>query len=773
MKNLIKAVPILAALVLLLSYLGFEQARIASATVLGNVSIVDPAATATDISYATFNGQISVKVVDADLTGGVTVVKLFSTSDGIGLDLILTGEAGTYLGTATMITGTTSSTAETLKVADGDTVSATYSDVDPAINRADTITIETLDPTISTLSPVDATITAAATQLLSVEIRDTLSGVDPASIKFIVGTTIIPTTEIPPDTTADITEDTTVVGQSATLTLGLTGVNYVSVKANDKAGNEIIFDADEDTVGDQGNKITVDTTAPTVASAITGNYWDTVSATTKLDKRTSIEVLFADNLTNIDEASVAAGDFAVVDHSVETADIFADKPRSVFLTVDPELLPDEKPKVTIVGDGLKDQAGNSLTSGEKTPSDGISPGLTISSLDSGDATNPTLAGKDDKVVITVTSDEKLAFAPTVKVSNIASGVTTTLSSKATGNTNEWTATTYKVVQTGGYNVWATGQDSTGNSGTAGLVANTDLNATGAEFFEGDVALPDPTLNPTDASTPTERDPFYVTIDFAGEGTEYTDDSHTTVTLTKLTYDGSSVLGQESSQDSKKYLLAITGITAAEHTVVVNATDVAGNAMGADLTVTFTVQTRGDFSLSISPGWNLVSIPGDPADTSINTVMADNPEISAVVTFDPNVPGGSLAAIRDVDGLFAGTLTDIDAQHGYWMLSDSFKALDIPIPPLGAGQAGLLPPTIPVKAGWNQIPVVDVVGDKAAGDDVNAVDYLDSIGSDVTRVYWFDTVGNQWSLVDHDNVATNLQVGKGYFVYVTVDGTLVP
>jgi hypothetical protein len=759
-KNLIKAVPILAALVLLLSYLGFEQTRLASAQTLGSVSIVSATATSTAISYATVNGNIAVKVVDPDLTGTTTAVTLFSTSDSTGFDLTLTGSSGTYVGTATMTTGTTSSTAKTLKVADGDTVSARYSDASPSINRADTISVETAAPTISALSPSNATITSAATQLLSVNITDALSGVDATSIKFLVGTAAIPATEISPDATATITD-----GVSATLTLGLTGVNYIGVKASDLAGNTSTYDQDEDTTGNQGNKLTVDTTAPTLSSSATGNYWDVTAATTKTDLRSSIEVLFVDDLTNLKADSVEVADFSVAGYTVSSVAVYTGKPKSAFLTLSADLLPNAKPIITIVGNGIQDEASNALTAGSTTPSDALSPVLTITSV------TPTLAVKDTLVVITVTSDEILSQIPTVKVSNLTAGTTTTLVVTAHATlANTWQATTAKTASTGGYNVWATGQDSSANTATAGVEGGV-LATTGAVTYQGDVVLPAPTVTPASASTSVTRNPFYLTIDYSAEATEYTGDSSTTVTITALTLDAVSVLGQESTQDNKKFLLAITDITAAEHTVVVTAADGAGNTL--ESTITFTVTAKPDFSLALSPGWNLISLPGSPAATAINTVLASNADVTAVVTYDASLPGGSLSAIRGDDGLLAGTLTDIDGSHAYWLLSTSFKALTVSIPSLAAGQAGVLPPTLDIKTGWNQIPVMDVVGGKVAGDNVNAVEYLSSLGTTVSRMYWFDTVANAWVVVDHDNAATNLQVGRGYFVYATKDGVLVP
>jgi hypothetical protein len=99
-------------------------------------------------------------------------------------------------------------------------------------------------------------------------------------------------------------------------------------------------------------------------------------------------------------------------------------------------------------------------------------------------------------------------------------------------------------------------------------------------------------------------------------------------------------------------------------------------------------------------------------------------------------------------------------------------------PVASG-AELLLPAMPVVVGWNLVSVVDVSGTRAAGAAINALTYFDSLGTDVTRVYTFDTATNSWTLVDHDGEATtaatddDVLVGKAYWLYTTKAGNLVP
>ena len=66
-----------------------------------------------------------------------------------------------------------------------------------------------------------------------------------------------------------------------------------------------------------------------------------------------------------------------------------------------------------------------------------------------------------------------------------------------------------------------------------------------------------------------------------------------------------------------------------------------------------------------------------------------------------------------------------------MLSDAIQDLDVNIPRLAGGAIGastpIQPPVIPMYAGWNLIPVVDVTGDALDTDkSIDATTYLNSL-----------------------------------------------
>ena len=790
MKNVIRAAPILAALALFLGILGIVQQEQSGTAYAAEGSLNIRAATSTTstaLSFATYNREVGVIVVDSDLAGdGTMTVAVKSSSDSTGITLTLNESAaadGTFSALLKIATTTSTSTpTAVIKTADGDTVTVNYTDASPAVVTPATLTVETGKPTISNLSPGNATITKVASHTLSVEVKDSQSSIDVDSIKFlfdraaVIGTSTVPTTAISPTATTAIKENSVTVGYTATRSFTFVeGITWIGVQVSDGAGNELIYDSDTSTSDiDDGNKVTYDATAPVFSKVTTGNYWDSVTKTVKRNRRTSLEIEFTDNLLNIDPASVTASDFSVAGTTVTSADIYSastEKPLSVFLTVEDEIGPSVKPVVTIVGDGVDDQAGNTLVNVNKTSVDGIAPALTVT-------LSQSLASKNDRIEVTVVSDEDLSTAPVVTVLTAESATATSsqvLTAVPSTSALTWVATTAKTNKTGLVNVSVSAPDkaATANTATAGVAGNTDADTTSAITYESDIVLPSPDITPVTAAKPVTRDPFFITIDFGDEGSEYNDDSNKTVTITKFTYDGTDLLSSVSSSDNKKFLVAITSVSLGEHTVKVNAEDAAGNVLASDASSTFTVIERAAIKIPIQPGWNLVSLPGDPADTAINTVLANNAEISAIVSYDPALPGGFLSAARDADGNLAGTLETIDSNRGYWMLSSVFKNLEVDIAPLAAGQAGTLPRSIAVSAGWNLVPVVDITGTKAAGDvTTDSAAYFASLGTTLTRAYTFDTVLNQWTLVTVA-AGNTLEIGKAYWIYVTTAGVLAP
>ena len=776
----------------------------------------NPAALTTDVEWGTTASTpnavnvVAIRLEDVDIIGTTTTtVAVKSDTDSIGFDLTVT-EVGVDTGifTAKLFLATsTSSTVSRLGAEHGDTVTVKYTDTNTTlgtITLSDTMSVDTEGPEISEVYPGDGTVTGSVATYTA-EVVDTDSGVAgaavgngmaPETMSFLVntnadnvgGATVLPASL---QTLANITDvNDAVIGKTVTVNgLELTGNVWITVRAADLAGNSAVFDADVLDGDKEMAKLVIDTGSPSYDGAFTGVGWDNIAQALTFNNTKSIVLIFSDTLTGLDGESVTAGDFSVEANTVTRADVFSagavtssidglenvDTDVAVFLTLGSDLAPDEAPTVTIIGSGVTDEAGNDIVTGSQDAADRIAPSITV------DRISPTLGGDGDTVTIAVSSDELLKGDDITVVITALDSNTTLANSVADAGTNAWRITTAAVDESTAYSISVTGQDDVGNAGSTGVAGDFDPDdEDGDVIFEGDVDMPAPRVTPADAGEPVFRDPFFITIDFGvtstdlaeHEGNEYEGDSHSTVTLTDLTLDGASILGQEDTKDNMRFLVAVNDIALGDHTITVNAEDEAGNSLLVDLSVTFTVIERPSVDIDLEPGWNLTSFPGDPADGSIDAVFAGNDAVTAVVTYDPARPGGFLSAIREEDGSFAGTLSTITADRGYWINTDTFETVEADIPGLAAGQVGLLPPTIPITAGWNLVPVRDVVGTGSAGDEIVATVYLASIVGDIAAVYFYDTIANTWEFLDIPG-GDSVVVGKAYWVYTTAAGVLVP
>ena len=322
------------------------------------------------------------------------------------------------------------------------------------------------------------------------------------------------------------------------------------------------------------------------------------------------------------------------------------------------------------------------------------------------------------------------------------------------------------------------------------------------FFEGDINLAKPNVrvsgvDVTDNEADVEyRSPLFVELDFTknhstnctnkssdfemanctNENSEYAEDNFDDIVVTMFELDGVDMTDSVKTTDNQTFLISLESIALGDHTAKVQAMDQAGNMLEDTLEIDFEVNDRDPYEKRLSPGWNLVSLPGEPADSSIGAVIGSGVEVRTVYTYDPVVPGGWMVAVREtLESDWQGDLTEITGQRGYWVLSDAIQDWEVNIPRLAGGASGtgtpIQPPSIPMYAGWNLIPVTDVTGD-FSGDGISVSAYLNSLddGLDLARVLGFNTIKNEWMTLSGSQ---DLMFGNGYWVFVRESGTLVP
>lgn len=762
-----------------------------------------------------------------DTGSSVTVVSQADTT-GITVALNETGPTTGIFRLTVLATSSDSDVTASppqLKVGSSDVVTLKYTDASPSATLSKTVSVETTDPVFSNQTPADATAGKDSRPDVEADITDADSGISKATVKVIFGMDTDNDGDIETANEVDVglEGDRTAItaGYHAKLRLPSTlapstdATIYWWVTGSDIAGNPGVSDrlATIDSVADacvpgdfpavsslvgldpslttaaaltaiakcQPYSIKVDFSKPTIVSAQTGPWWDTSKTTTDKTessvtkaKNTSILVTFNEN---IDIETVQISDFTVDGIAPLTAEAYSGAKTSVFLGV-ASMASDARPKVVLDGQ-IKDVAGNIQTAGTVTnAADSIAPTLAVTVVGTG-ASRPVTT---KKTTITIVADEDVG-QPSVyirKVGNEASVVSplpftadATSTPVAVLKSSRTYEATFETTAAGLYNVYVTAKDATAqNQGTTGVTGGAVLDISSAStalLFEVDTGVPAPTVTPS----ATDDVNAFIKIAFSGEATEYSStaatptdhDAHDTVTITAITLDGIDILAELATTDNKTFLYKASGLSEGDHKVKITANDIAGNVL-TDNTSTVKVTPRKAFSLKLNPGWNMVSIPGEPAVTDINTVIPATHPASTVLTYDPSVPGGWLTAVRGGDGTFAGTLTTINANRAYWILTNSFESISVDIPRLASGTA-VLPPTISIVTGWNFIPVLDVTGDKAAGATATTTVYTQ--GLSVSRVWTFDTIDNKWVDVSDTTVA----VGTGYWLYATKAGTLIP
>ena len=562
------------------------------------------------------------------------------------------------------------------------------------------------------------------------------------------------------------------------------------------------IDNTESLAGCQPYSVKIDDTKPMVVGGVdgtrTGSFWDTDmdgDDKTNMDptkaKANMVLVVFDENL---DAETVSASDFEVNDNTPSSAEVFSGNKKHVFLTMSSDLNPHAKPKVELVGT-VEDLAGNRQTSGKVDEAvDGIAPTLTVT-LEGG--SRPVTKGD---IKVTVTANEDVGTPSVVAQKVLDSGASDNadtedvdeamyaLGSASTGDTEEAILkegetniyeATLSVSGSGLYNVYVTATDSNNpaNVGSKGVNKGPiDLtDDTKAILFEFDDGVGEPVITPgdTDETASDNPNPF-ITIDFANEGTEYDDnadvdlDSYGTVTIMSASLDSPDADAMDiadslATTDNVKFLYKASDLVKGKHKVTVKAKDAAGNEKEFESTVR--IDERQPFSLKLSPGWNLVSLPGTPTNTSINAVIPADHPASTILSYDAEA--GWMTAIRSEDGTWLGTLMSIDSSRAYWIQTDTFDSIKVDIPRISAGTSML--PSIMLSEGWNFVPVTDVSGELSHGDPLGAKGYFS--GTKVNKVYGFDTVKGMWESVDLET--GHVMVGSGYWAHASEAGVIAP
>jgi len=500
-------------------------------------------------------------------------VKVTSSSDPTGFNFTLqetTEVSGVFTGTfetgaATVTVNATVPTATErpdIKAVHGDVITVAYTDTEPLSIVNDTILVDGLAPTISQLSPIHNVFEQTFSTFFEATVIDIDSGVDLCSIQFHYdndgnNTFAEPGTILLPDLSMTTTISTGVIVRVRVPSVAEDGLRTWYVTASDNAGGVGRSDAVDETVGDQVHVFTSDQNPPRVASAVAGDWYDTVSETIKTGSRTSIHVTFNEKIL---VPSIDAAGFRFAGVPAVSAQTYAALPNDVFLTV--ESFPTVGPVILMIDPGsITHLAGIKTSLVPITVIDNVPPELTIT-FDR-PATN-TLE------IINLTSDEILAAPPTITVNGLTRAAPTQISER------EWELV-FNVVSLTGVDagqgvktVGAFGFDSSNTLGTATPVT-----------FQVDTTIIGPALTPTGAVQVLESSPV-ITASYSAEAGEYVGDTHLGASLIPATLDGVQVAPLMSTADSGATWTLNTidvqpdGLMNGVHIFQITAVDAAGN-----------------------------------------------------------------------------------------------------------------------------------------------------------------------------------------------------
>ncbi len=479
----------------------------------------------------------------------------------------------------------------------------------------------------------------------------------------------------------------------------------------------------------------------------------------------------------------------------------------VQIAADDPLATDAEPSIDIDGDDLMDLAGNAADDDhEADAEDRLWPAFTVT-------VSPTLS--NDALGVTIAASEDLDRRPTVQLELVDDTQRLTV---VDAGENLWTVDTDidslnlndKGQDDGVYTVRVSGEDENGNDGSDAskkweldTVANGGGDPLRTGFTEADGFAADHLVE-------VETDEVvFISFEFPGEANEYGADrgedsengiSVTGLSLETLDPDDSAVvmstttveLGAAQTSNSVKYVVALSNVVQSDYNLVIEFADVVGNTR--EFKFRFDVIAQQPKTIAIQPGWNLISVPGIPQDSSIASVLSGT-SVTQVWSFNNETKIWEFARTA-ADGSWEGTLLQMSDGRAYFVRSSTFDPAKVLLTRFTPQRT---PPQYTVQAGWNGIGYTPGGGETW----IRVSSYLAPLGNSWAVVRWWNPVGLRYESAwptgdttagfiremiettrmvtdDEGNITTTVTVtpgaaiveaGKGYMLYTTSDGTL--
>jgi hypothetical protein len=708
--------------------------------------------------------SMSIELTDPINSANVNAVEITGTgfTAGLGFVYSITDDATNISSVSEIGTvdseGNISATDDVSSLDDGILTATVFYVGDNPVIAEDTATKDTVLPTI-TINTVDT-----PTNTNSQTVTGTME--DGATVKVTCSA----------GTVHSITEANTT--WSAYITNMQEGDNVITATATDWAGN--IMSADitifVDTVPPTITINTVDTPTNTDSQTVTGTVADAFDITVECDATVSNRNV-SSTTWSVDITNMSEGDNVITAIAIDEVGNSASVNATIVLDTGAPVTPaitltdpiniTNVGAVTITGTGeadaefeylIEDFNGSSVDGDGMVTGDGIISitNINVSDLIDGKLTahvwlTDAAGNKGDDGIDTATKDTVAPNAPAITLLdpiNIANVAAVTI----TGSGEVDASIRYSIVdyEQGGE------VEGTGTVAEDGSISVTGINAsslgdgeltayvwlTDAAGNEGVVDLDIATKDTVAPIADAGQDQTIVlgdTVQFTGSGSYDPGDGNISYSWDFGDDSGIST-DAEPSYKYEKY---------GTYTVTLTVTDNAGNIGTDTMTVTH--------GIKLNVGWNLVSTPLIPDNTSIEVVLSDVNGVKIVWSYDADT--SSWSSYTPVGGA-GGELAEITAGKGYWFDMSAANKLVIEGTYL---EEGVTPPTYSVYKGWNLIGVHSI-------DLCSAEAYLSSTSFNCAYTLHGYQDG-AW--VNIDIFEDDLKPGYGYWAYMTADGALAP
>jgi hypothetical protein len=165
------------------------------------------------------------------------------------------------------------------------------------------------------------------------------------------------------------------------------------------------------------------------------------------------------------------------------------------------------------------------------------------------------------------------------------------------------------------------------------------------------------------------------------------------------------------------------------------------------------------TITLHPGWNLISLPYVQINTDIDTIFSSiSDSYDAIQYYDALDANDPWKHYHKDKPAHMNDLSDIQNNMGIWIhITDSVDVLfEVPGIPPTEGQ------TVNLEPGWNLVgyPRLSISG-RTEG--LNNTEY----GTHINRIKWFDTTSGKWQNMAVDDI---FEVGRGYWIHSKVKTT---